>query len=281
MNRLLLLFISIFISALPALANYTLYSYSGKISIRQCGKDVTPQKGMKVGAADEITIGPGASVEIYNAATKEIFKSTEEGKISVMSIMLAARKQSSNTLDAINERWTMRKNGSSSNNNRLYTEGLVKRSMNVYDPAAENKEVDPHQLALHICSNMREPGKFDSVKFPAEVTSRHLEGDGLNFNVFNSLAFPIYMNVIKFQETSLGSIELSELGQPMSSYVILPGQSITREQMHGLNSSDSHILILTYCRFDIDNLIEETNKLLQEAPTQDPDAELPVYTGRL
>lgn len=280
MNRFLLLLLSVFIAALSATANYTLYSFSGNVSIRQAGKTVTPEKGMKVGAADEIVIGPGASVEIYNAATKEIFKSLKEGKTSVMAIMLDARKQAGNSMGAINDRWTMSRGGAPSSN-RLYTDGLVKRSMHVYDPAAANKEVDPQQLALHLFSSISHPDKLDNAGFPTEVTSKHLEGDGLNFSVANSLAFPVYMNVIKLQETNLGSIELSELGQPMSSYVILPGQSIAREQFHGLNPADSHILILTVCRFDIDRLIEETNKLLASPTAQSPDAELPVYVGRL
>lgn len=280
MNRFILIFVSLIISWLSVSANYTLYSFSGNISIQHGGKEVVPEKGMKVNAADEIVIGPGASVEIYNAMTKEIFKSVGEGKTSVMRIMLDARKQSNNSISAINDRWTLSKN-STPGNNRLYTEGLVKRSMHVYDPAAENKEVDPYQLALHIYNAISNPVKLTSGNYPTEVSSKHLEDRGLNFNVANSLAFPIYMNVIKIQETSLGSVELSELGQPMSSYVILPGQSIAREQLHGLNNADIHILILTFCRFDIDKLIEETNKLIQNPYFGNPDSELPVYIGRL
>lgn len=280
MKRTSLICISLIIATMSAVANYTLYSFSGNITLTKGGRSITPEKGMKVGAADEIVIGPGATVEIYNSATKEIFRSVSEGKTSVMGIMLDARKQSGNSMDAINERWTMSKSDTAGNN-RLYTEGLVKRSMHVYDPAAENREVDPHQLALHICSTMRDPGRFDAVVFPTEVSSEHYEGGGLNFSVANSLAFPIYMNVIKIQETSLNSVELSELGQPMSCYVILPGQSISREQLHGLDSSDSHILILTYCRFDIDRLIEEANSLLQTPADQLPDADLPLYLRRL
>lgn len=280
MNRVLLLLLTLMISAMSALANYTLYSFSGNVTIRQGGKNVVPEKGMKMGAADEITIGPGASVEIYNATTKEIFKSIGEGKTSAMRIMLDARKQAGNSFGAINDRWTMSKGGTS-NNNRLYTEGLVKRSMNIYDPAAENKEVDPHQLALHIYNIISDPSRLDSIEYPTEVVSKHLENNGLKFRVANSLAFPVYMNVVKFQETAGGGIELSELGQPISSYVILPGQSITRDQLQGLNGNESHLLILTFCRFDIDSLIEETNKLLQNQPSETPDAELPVYLKRL
>ena len=76
MNRIIVLLIALSLTAISALANYTLYSFSGNITIRQAGKNVTPEKGMKVGAADEIVIGPGATVEIFNATTKEIVKST-------------------------------------------------------------------------------------------------------------------------------------------------------------------------------------------------------------
>lgn len=280
MNRILLVLFSLLFAFFTASANYTLYSFSGNISLRQGGSEITPVKGMKVGAADEITIGPGGSVEIYNAATKEIFRSVGEGKTSVMGIMLDARKQSGNSMGAINDRWTMSKNGGSGNN-RLYTEGMVKRSFNVYDPAAENKEIDSHQLALHLYNAIKTSSGKDLTKSPTEITSDRPALDGLNFSVSNTLTHPVYLNVIKIDETSLGSVELSELGQPMSSYVILPGQTISRGQVHGLRNTDSHFIILTYCRFDIDNLIEDINSLLKNASSGQADAELPVFIGRL
>lgn len=280
MNRILLTLTLILATTLSALATYTVHSFSGNVSVRHEGRIVNPEKGMKLASGDEFTIGQGAWVEIYNAATKEIYKSTGQGKFTVMNIMLGAKKKSKNTVGAVNDRWTLAKKSDKSTT-RLYTEGLVKRSMTVYDPEAENMEVEPYQLALHIFNAFTNPSESGKHSFPTEVTSTRLDGNGLNFSVSNKLSHPIYMNLVKINETSLGSIELSELGQPAGCYVLLPGQTISRGQLEGLLPGESHLLILTYCRFDIDNLIDETNKLFLTPPTEEPDASLPVFSGRL
>ena len=280
MNRILLTLTLILTTVLSALSTYTVHSFSGNVTVRHDGHVVSPEKGMKLASGDEFNIGSGAWVEIYNAATKEIYKSTGQGKFTVMNIMLGAKKKSRNTVGAVNDRWSLAKK-SDKGSTRLYTEGLVKRSMTVFDPEAENMEVEPYQLALHIFNTFTNPTENGKRSFPTEVTSTRLDGNGLNFSVTNQLAHPIYMNLVKINETALESIELSELGQPMGCYVLLPGQTISRGQLEGLKPGESHLLILTYCRFDIDNLIDETNKLLMTPPTDEPEASLPVFTGRL
>lgn len=279
MKRLILI-IAIISAALTMHANYTLYSFSGNVTLTQAGKQVTPEKGMKVNASDQIELGAGAKVEIYNAATKEIFTSAKPGKNSVMGIMLDARKQASKTAGAINDR--MRFSAAGGNpDTRLYTEGLVKRSMQVYDPGAESLVVEPRALALHIAKALRDPQTLDSSAIPVPVTNSHTDGSGMQFRVENSLGFPVYLNVVKIRETSLGSVEISELGQPMGCYVVLPGQAIAREHFAGLDPAESHILVMTHCRFDIDELIEQINKIISENDAEQPDANLPVYLRRL
>lgn len=279
MKRLLLI-IAIISAALTMQANYTLYSFSGNITVLQGGKQINPQKGMKVNASDQIEIAPGAKVEIYNAATKEIFSSSKSGKNSVMGIMLDARRQASKTAGAINDR--MRFSAAGGNpDTRLYTEGLVKRSMQVYDPGAESLVVEPRALALHIANALRTPQSLDGSAIPVPITHSHTDGGGIQFRVENSLGFPVYLNVLKIRETALGSVEISELGQPMGCYVVLPGQSIAREHFVDLNPAESHILIMTHCRFDIDELIEQINKIFAENDCEQPDPNLPVYLRRL
>lgn len=279
MKRLILI-IAIISAALTMHANYTLYSFSGNITMTQGGKQVTPEKGMKVNASDQIDIAPGAKVEIYNAATKEIFSSSKSGKNSVMGIMLDARKQASKTAGAINDRMRFSAGGGNPDT-RLYTEGLVKRSMQVYDPGAESLVVEPRALALHIANALRSPQTLDGSAIPVPVTHSHTDGSGMKFRVENSLGFPIYLNVVKIRETALGAVEISELGQPMGCYVVLPGQAIAREHFAGLDPVESHILVMTHCRFDIDELIEQINKLMSENDSEQPDANLPVYLRRL
>lgn len=276
----LLLFIAIISATVTLHANYTLYSFTGNITITQAGKQVTPEKGMKVNASDQIDIPQGAKVEIYNSATKEIFSSSGAGKNSVMGIMLDARKQASKTAGAINDRMRFSAGGGNPDT-RLYTEGLVKRSMQVYDPGAESLVVEPRALALHIANALLAPQTLESSAIPTPVAHSHLDGGGMQFRVENVLGFPIYLNVVKIRETSLGSVEISELGQPMGSYVVLPGQAIAREHFAGLDPAESHILVITHCRFDIDELIEHINTIFSENDNEQPDSNLPVYLRRL
>lgn len=276
----LLLFIAIISATVTLHANYTLYSFTGNITITQAGKQVTPEKGMKVNASDQIDIPQGAKVEIYNSATKEIFSSSGAGKNSVMGIMLDARKQASKTAGAINDRMRFSAGGGNPDT-RLYTEGLVKRSMQVYDPGAESLVVEPRALALHIANALLAPQTLESSAIPTPVAHSHLDGGGMQFRVENVLGFPVYLNVVKIRETSLGSVEISELGQPMGSYVVLPGQAIAREHFAGLDPAESHILVITHCRFDIDELIEHINTIFSENDNEQPDSNLPVYLRRL
>lgn len=280
MKRLILL-LTILVAAVSLRANYTIYSFSGKVTVTQAGRQIAAEKGMKVNASDQIEIGRGATVEIYNAATKEIFTSSAAGRNSVMGIMLDARKQASKTTGAINDR--MRFSAAGGNpDTRLYTEGLVKRSMQTYDPGAESLIVEPRALALHIAGALRNPQNLgNETAGDITLTHAHKDGGGLQFRVENTRSFPIYINVIKVKETALGNIEISELGQPMGSYVVLPGQTLAREHLAGLDMAESHILILTNCRFDIDELIEQVNMIFADNVTDSPDANLPVILRRL
>ena len=262
-----------------ALANYKLEEFNGAIIIRQKGKEVPISKGMTLNANDMVDIAPGGSVKILNCATKEIFSSVGNGSRTVIGIMLDAKKKQKNTLGSINDRWRISKDNSQEEDTRLYTEGHVTRSMEMYDPEAENRQLAPAELALHIYGTLM--GKTGSASCPTEVKSTHLDNGGLSFSVVNSLSHPVYLNILKINETGLDSVEISELGQPMGTYVLQPGQSITREQISGLLSSESHILVLTYCGFDIDQLIDETNKLLSNPPTKGANDNLPVYINRL
>lgn len=279
MKRLTLFVLLLTAILQSALANYKLEEFRGGVIIRQNGKEVTLSKGMSLNANDVVEIAPGGSVKILNCATKEIFSSISNGKRTVIGMMLDAKKKQKKVFSPINDRWNVGKDNSRDEDTRLYTEGHVTRSMEIYDPEAENRQLAPEELALHLYAAIM--GKTGEVVFPTEVKSTRMDNGGLNFRVANSLPHPVYVNILKINETGLDSVEISELGQPMGTYVLQPDQSITREQLSGLQSSESHILILTYCGFDIDLLIDETNKLLSNPPEKEANGHLPVYINRL
>ena len=266
--------------AISVKANYSIYDFTGHVVLIQGGRQIKPEKGMKVMPTDEIEIAPGAKVEIYNEKTKEIFASVSDGKKSVMGIMLDARRQASKTTGAINDRMRFSNSGGETDT-RLYTEGLVKRSMQVYDPGAESLVVEPRALALHVAKTIISPDASDTIDFPAPIFHGRLGDSGKQFRLVNDRPFPVYLNVIKIKETDLGNVDISELGQPMGCYVVLPGQAIAREHFSGLKPDESHIMIMTNCRFDIDELIEQINQLIAAPSDEKPDTNLPVYLLRL
>ncbi len=282
MKRIIAYLSILLVAILTVQAKYTLYSFTGDITVRQSNRDVKPEKGMDLNATDEINIPQGAQVEIYNTVTKEIFTSVNSGLNSVMSIMLDARKQAQKTAGAINDRMRFSSAGNRQKSSRLYTEGLVKRSMQVYDPEADNLIVAPDELALHILSAVKSAADSVSApEFPTDFSSGRIGDSGLEFNIENSLPFPIYINLVKISETQLDHFEISELGQPMGCYVLLPGQTIARKHLAGLLPADSHYLVMTYCRFDIDELLASLNELLSADSLRDADSQLPVYISRL
>ena len=280
MKHILTFILVLLAASLPMQAKYELYKFQGNITVKKANQDVTPEKGMELNASDQIYIPQGGMVEIYNTVTKEIFSSVDEGQKSVMGIMLDARKQSEKTTSAINDRMRFAASGNQGGA-RLYTEGLVKRSMQVYDPEAQNLIVEPEVLALHILKSVKAATSGAAGEFPTALTHERLGDSGLEFKIENSMSFPIYLNVIKVNETQLGSIEISELGQPMGCYVLLPGQSLSRQHFAGLSPTDSHYLVMTHCRFDIDELISHVNALLSANSDKAADAELPVHISRL
>lgn len=278
MKRYLIICIML-LAAVTLQAHYVLYNFSGNVTFIQNGKNITPEKGMKVNANDKVTISGDGHVEILNSMTKEIFTSGESGTHTVMSIMLDATKQASSTGSAINDRMRFGSKNAASDT-RLYTEGLVRRSMLRYDPGAKNLVVEPKALALHVVRALKSSTDV-SEKFPVSLSSGKTVENGREFKVSNCLSFPIYINVIKIRETGSGSVEISELGQPMGSYVVLPGQDLGRAHHQILDPSENHILIMTHCRFDIDELLEHINSLLGDGCQEQPDPNLTVYLSRL
>ncbi len=142
MKHILTFILVLLAATMPTYAKYELYKFEGNITVKQANQEVTPAKGMELNASDQIYIPQDGMVQIYNTVTKEVFTSVSEGQKSVMGIMLDARKQSDNTTSAINDRTRFAANGKQGGA-RLYTEGLVKRSMQVYEPKAQNLIVEP------------------------------------------------------------------------------------------------------------------------------------------
>lgn len=266
-------------AVLSAAARYTIFSVGKNVQIKRNGAVLAADKGMEVKATDYIIIGKGGSIEILNSLNSMIFKCEQEGEFSVTRIMIDAR-DASETGAAASIREKTRFTGSMGKSSNVYVEtGMVKRAMATYDSEGGNIQIEPISLSRHVVNALRK-SKDEETAFPVEIGCGSANG-GLQFHLVNTMEFPLYFNIIKITDRTLEQIEISELGQPTGCYVLLPGQAISREQFSGIDPAESHILIMTHCRFNIDDLMDGIDEVKKEKNAIAEDGNLSVYFQRL
>ncbi len=95
--------------------------------------------------------------------------------------------------------------------------GKVTRSLAAYDPEGVSMQMDADMLSRRLYTLL-----LDSIDAPSPASAlaltRRIDPDGLSFMVENTLQHPIYFNVFKISSTD-GSVTISELGQPVGSYI--------------------------------------------------------------
>ena len=148
--------------------------------------------------------------------------------------------------------------------------------MEAYDPEGDNLQVDTKKLSANVINALKDLEALKTSDFPTTLLNAPVNESGLKFMLENTLNFPVYFNVLRIIPEE-GKVEISELGQPTGNYVVLQNQSIVRSQSKGLNPAGKHILIMTHCYFDIDELIENMESLMKEGTQVASDNHLPVY----
>lgn len=111
-------------------AAYIVHNVEGNVLLEKKTEKIPVTKDMELNANDMLVIGENSKIEIYNSNTKEIYTSTEPGKLTAMSVMLNAQKSSSSELKNITSQIKLSPGDRS--NTRQYTEGSVKRAIDVY-----------------------------------------------------------------------------------------------------------------------------------------------------
>lgn len=279
MQRIILILLSALV-ALGLSARYSIHSFTEGVKVEVGGKSVAPTKGMAVKAADYLVIPQGGKVEIYNDVDKRVYTSIKSGKISVTRLMIDARGAASDNNATVISKLQFGKKGGGEAKNVYVEKGMVRRSLAVYDPEADNVEMDGNTLGRYMAAAILS-GKKDTGDSPVSVTSDHLAEGGMKFRVENTLEYPVYFNVIKISYTQGSPVEISLLGQPAGSYVVLPGQSLAREHFPKMNPGERHILVMTRCQYDIDEVIERINESLSVPETAMSESDLPVYFKEL
>ncbi len=272
---LMLALVALVAGTADAAAQYSIYSFAGDVQVKHAGKTVAAANDLKITTADRIIIGPNSSVQILNGRDSRIYACTTPGEHSLSGIMLDAESESNSS--TLHRRMRMAK-GEAQEGTMYVEKGKVTRALATFDPEAQGVQTDPDALARFIASTLS-AGEYKPGAFPAEFTDAPEVAFGFTFA--NTGSEPLYINIIKVDPTGGATVDISELGQPVGSYVILPGQTISRTQTNAPAASQKHILIATHYYCSIDDLIESLRKAIPEAGTTGPVPNQPVFVAYL
>lgn len=267
------------VTALLCGAKYSVHSVSGPVTLQRAGKSQPLAKGTEVGGVDNIVLANGASVEILNSADNKVYRCDTPGKYTPIKIMMDARRSSDNKFSTIarNARFMT----DSKKAGTVYEEGcLVTRALGTYDPEGATTQVDASQLALSM-AKMLTGDASDSIPTPF-AHGVPQAGSGLEFSIDNTFEFPLYVNVVKCVTSpdAPPKVEISELGQPVGCYILLPGQTLMRRHSKALDEAGKHLLIMTRGYFDIDEVIEKASAVDGQSDEPVPGAGH-IYITRL
>lgn len=276
MKKRLLLMLICLLYVMSLSAAYIVHGVSGGVKIETGGKTVEVTKGMKVNPSDIIDIPAGGKLEIFNELDGKVYTSVKNGKLSVIRLMIDAKQKASDNSAAVRDQLNIGKGGN--NTPRVYMEkGMVKRSGGAFGKDPENVDVDPRTLARYVASAVY-TGRLDSrVELPVRIEHERGDSVGIRFKVVNERDFPVYFNILKITGTESPILEVSELGQPTGCYVVLPGQSLSREQFECPSKFTRHVLILSHARYDIGEVIDVIGDLMStEGLGTLPEEDAPV-----
>lgn len=287
MLKKLLIFVLLFNVCNLTWAHYFVHSSTPGVKIEGSAGSSNAEKGKEVKANEFLLIPEGGEVEIYNDLDKNIYKSIASGKISVTRLMIDAKKAASDNSRNVGARLRFAKNnGNEDAGERIYVEkGMVRRSLEVFDPEANNLQVDSKTLAKKIVNFLGKSEIYENSDVALEVNSDSNDTTGVYFKIVNTLEYPVYFNVLKInhkEPENSPRVEISALGQPDGSYVLLPGQSLTKESVSNLPIEENHLLVLTHFRYDLDEVVEETGNLLDQQPLiEDQEIIMPLIIKKL
>lgn len=273
MKRFLTL-LMVLATVVAASADYSVKSIKGRAQLLKHGNTTALTAGMVLEPNDQIMIENGATLVIYNSATAKLYTIDTPGVERVIKLIWKADRKADSNAASVNGE--LRLTRDKQPQGVIYVEkGKVTRSLAAFDPEAQNMQMDADALSRRLYTLLR-----DSIDAPsaaeAFALTRRIDPDGLSFMIENTLDHPIYFNVFKISAEN-GSVTISELGQPVGCYAILPTQFLAREQTAGLNTAELHIMILTDFYFDIDDVLSKLNALIDAKQEVKSDSNLPLY----
>ncbi len=275
MHRFLLLIAALCMTVAGIKAEYIVQSVTGTVELSHNNKSAALKKGMALAPTDMIKLGNGASIDIFDSADSKIYTANASGLYSVSRLIFDARRKARSNASSIHGKLRLTK-GKEPEGVVFVEKGKVTRALTIYDPEAQNMQMDIDKLSRRLYSLLRDSLGQTTVQPDATVLSQRIEPDGLSFMVENTLSYPIYFNVFKINGNN-GSVTISELGQPVGSYAILPTQFLAREQRAGLATDELHIMIMSDFFFDIDELLAGLNALIDKNEEITDTENIPIY----
>lgn len=275
MQRLLLLIATLTLTVAGIKAEYIVESVTGNVELSHNNKSAALTKGMTLVPSDMIKLGNGASLDIFDTTDSKIYTANASGLYSVSRLIFDARRKARSNASSIHGKLRLTK-GKEPEGVVFVEKGKVTRALTVYDPEAQNIQMDINKLSRRLYSLLRDSLGQTTTQPDATVLSQRIEPDGLSFMVENTLSYPIYFNVFKINGTD-GSVTISELGQPVGSYAILPTQFLAREQRAGLAPNELHIMIMSDFFFDIDELLTGLNTLIDKNEEITDTENIPIH----
>lgn len=275
MQRFFLLITALILTAAGIKAEYIVESVTGNVELSHHNKSAVVTKGMTLAPSDMIKLGNGASLDIFDTTDSKIYTADASGLYSVSRLIFDARRKARSNASSIHGKLRLTK-GKEPEGVVFVEKGKVTRALTVYDPEARNMQMDIDKLSRRLYSLLRDSLGQTTAQPDATVLSQRIEPDGLSFMVENTLSYPIYFNVFKINGTD-GSVTISELGQPVGSYAILPTQFLAREQRAGLAPNELHIMIMSDFFFDIDELLTGLNALIDKNEEITATENIPIH----
>lgn len=261
--------------------HYSVHSATKGVYTESGGKRSEVTAGMSLKASDILDIPDGGYVEVLNALDKRVYRSVRPGRLSVTKLLVEARHSATDNLGNIGDRMRFGRTASTGGKKVYQEKGMVNRSLAVYDPEGGNIEMDPAALAAAIAAKIT-ADENDTLPDGLTVTAAGADEDP-GFSIVNNLDYPVYFNVFSINGEK-PQVEISTLGQPGGTYVLLKSQTLAHSQKAPLGNGERTLLVVTPCQFDLDTVIEAVNSALTApapAETGAASEKLPVYIRAL
>ena len=269
---------------------YIVHSVNGKVKCSVKGKISNVEVGTILDPKNMLSIPPGASIQIKDDATNKLYSSVSSGNMLVSTLVNESSAKAGKHLQTINSALKLSGRGRTvKSDNRVYREkGMVTKSLNLFDKEAANIEISPDALALMIANTVyfdkfNGDSTLNFSNFLIDSNPSSQSRNDIGFKLNNPLETPVYFNILKFSGVKNRVAEISQLGQPEGFYVLPSKQTIWRTQNGDFPYGEHHLLIACHYSFNIDDLIEAINKVINNDSliVNKPVSDIPVFIRTL